>query len=61
MSKKPYESVRMSKGLDRRIVPGGMNVGDVRIFATENPIFQSKNPYLTVSAPGNPQDFSGNW
>ena len=51
----------MSKGLDRRIVPGGVNVGDVRIFATENPIFQSKNPYLTVSAPGNPQDFSGNW
>ena len=29
--------------------------------AAENLIFQSKNRFLAVSAPGNPQDFSGNW
>ena len=29
--------------------------------APENPIFQSKNRFLTVSALENPQDFSGNW
>ena len=29
--------------------------------APENPIFQSKNRFFTVSAPENPQDFSGNW
>ena len=28
--------------------------------AAENPIFQSKNRFLAVSAPENPQDFSGN-
>ncbi len=28
--------------------------------ATENPIFQSKNRFLAVSALENPQDFSGN-
>ena len=34
---------------------------DSQYAATENPIFQSKNRFLAVSAPGNPQDFSGNW
>ena len=29
--------------------------------ASENPIFQSKNRFLAVSALENPQDFSGNW
>ena len=43
------------------IVPGGVYGGDGAIFASENPIFQSKNRFLAVSAPGNPQDFSGNW
>ena len=43
------------------IVPGGVYGGDGAIFAEENPIFQSKNRFLAVSAPENPQDFSGNW
>ena len=43
------------------IVPGGVYGGDGAIFAAENPIFQRKNRFLAVSAPGNPQDFSGNW
>ena len=43
------------------IVPGGVHGGDGAIFAEENPIFQSKNRFLAVSAPENPQDFSGNW
>ena len=32
----------------------------VLIFAPGNPISQSKNRFLAVSAPGNPKDFSGN-
>ncbi len=36
------------------IVPGGVYGGDGAIFAAENPIFQSKNRFLAVSAPGNP-------
>ena len=43
------------------IVPGGGYGGDGAIFAAENPIFQSKNRFSAVSAPENPQDFSGNW
>ena len=43
------------------IVPGGVHGGGGAIFAAENPIFQSKNRFFAVSAPGNPQDFSGNW
>ena len=42
------------------IVPGGVYGGGGVIFASENPIFQSKNRFLAVSAPENPQDFSGN-
>ena len=34
---------------------------DSQYTASENPIFQSKNRFLAVSAPENPQDFSGNW
>ena len=36
------------------IVPNGVYVGDGTIFASENPIFQSRNRFLAVSAPGNP-------
>ena len=36
------------------IVPGGVYGGDGAIFASENPIFQSKNRFLAVSAPENP-------
>ena len=31
------------------------------IFVAENLIFQSKNRYLAVFAPGNLKDFSKNW
>ena len=34
---------------------------DSQYAAPENPIFQSKNRFLAVSALENPQDFSGNW
>ena len=34
---------------------------DSQYAAAENPIFESKNRFLAVSAPENPQDFSGNW
>ena len=35
--------------------------GHGAIFAAENPIFQSKNRFPAVFAPGNPKDFSKNW
>ena len=59
--KKPRESARGPKPFRALIVPGGVYGGDGAIFAEENPIFQSKNRFLAVSAPENPQDFSGNW
>ena len=43
------------------IVPGGVYGRDGAIFAAENPIFQSKNRFLAVFAPGNLKDFSKNW
>ena len=52
---------RGAKPFHTSIVPGGVYGGGGAIFASENPIFQSKNRFLTVSAPENPQDFSGNW
>ena len=42
-------------------MPSGMYGGHGRIFAAENPIFQRKNPFLAVFAPGNLKDFSKNW
>ena len=54
LSKNPEESVRGSKLICTEIVPGGVNGGDGRIFASGNSIFQSKNRILAVSAPGNP-------
>ena len=36
------------------IVPGGVYGGNGAIFASGNPISQSKNRFLAVSAPGNP-------
>ena len=49
--KKPRERAEPFRGT---IVPGGVYGGDGAIFAAENPIFQSKNRFLAVSAPGNP-------
>ena len=55
------ERERRAKPFRTSIVPGGVYGGDGAIFAAENPIFQSKNRFFAVSAPENPQDFSGNW
>ena len=54
-------SAEPTEGLSLLIVPGGVYGGGGAIFAPENLIFQSKNRFLAVSAPENPQDFSGNW
>ena len=43
------------------IVPSGVYGGHRAIFAPENPIFQRKNRFLAVFAPGNLLDFSKNW
>ena len=59
--KKLRESARGPGPSRNSIVPDGVYVGGGTIFAPENPIFQSKNRFFAVSAPGNPQDFSGNW
>ena len=40
---------------------GGVYGGRGTIFAEENLIFQSKNRFLAVFAPGNLKDFSKNW
>ena len=61
LSKKPSESSRGPKPSRIPIVPGGMYGGGGTIFASENPIFQSKNRFLAVFAPGNLLDFSKNW
>ena len=47
-------SAEPTEGLSLLIVPGGVYGGGGAIFATENPIFQSTNRFLAVSAPGNP-------
>ena len=52
--KNPEESARGPKPFRALIVPGGVYGGDGVIFAPENPIFQSKNRFLAVSAPENP-------
>ena len=52
--KNPEESAREPKSSRIKIVPGGVYGGDGAIFAAENPIFQSKNRFFAVSAPGNP-------
>ncbi len=59
--KKPMESSRGPKPSRLLIEPGGVYVGCGRIFAAENPIFQSKNRFLADFAPGNLKDFSKNW
>ena len=45
---------RRAKPFCISIVPGGVYGGDGAIFASENPIFQSKNRFLAVSASENP-------
>ena len=58
--KKPLESSAGLAALSTLIAPSDMCGGRVDIFASGNPISQSKNIFLAVSTPGNPQDFSGN-
>ena len=59
--RRTQESSRGGSPLEPPIVPSGVYGGRGAIFAAENPIFQSKNPYLAVFAPGNLKDFSKNW
>ncbi|MDD7412960.1 MAG: hypothetical protein PUK86_07030, partial [bacterium] len=47
--------------LELPIAPSGVYGGRGTIFAPENPIFQSKNRFPAVFAPGNLLDFSKNW
>ena len=49
---KPTESSRGPKPSRLLIEPGGVYGGCGRIFAAENPIFQSKNRFLADFAPG---------
>ena len=60
-SKNPRRAREGQSPLEFAIVPSGMYGGHRRIFAAENPIFQSKNRFLAVFAPGNLKDFSKNW
>ena len=53
-SKKAQKSAREPKPFRALIVPGGVYGGGGAIFASENPIFQSKNRFFAVSAPENP-------
>ena len=41
--------------------PAACAAGAGRLKAAENLIFQSKNRFLAVFAPGNLKDFSKNW
>ena len=58
---KKQESSRGAKPSRTLIVPSGVYGGYGAIFAAENPIFQSKNRFPAVFAPGNLKDFSKNW
>ena len=60
LSKNPWKSSRGPQPSRIPIVPGGVYGGDGTIFASENPIFQSKNRFSAVFAPGNLKDFSKN-
>ena len=61
LSKKPWRVREGRSSLELLIVPGGVYGGRGTIFAEENLIFQSKNRFLAVFAPGNLKDFSKNW
>ena len=58
---KTHGELERAEALSILIEPGGVYGGCGAIFAAENPIFQSKNRYLAVFAPGNLKDFSKNW
>ena len=61
LSKNPRRAREGRSSLELLIVPGGVYGGRGTIFAEENLIFQSKNRFLAVFAPGNLKDFSKNW
>ena len=58
---KPRRAREGRNPLEFSIVPSGVYGGHGMIFASGNPIFQSKNHFLAVFAPGNLLDFSKNW
>ena len=61
LSKNPRRAREGRNPLELSIVPSGVYGGHGTIFAPENLIFQSKNRFLAVFAPGNLLDFSKNW
>ena len=61
LSKNPRRAREGRNPLELSIAPSGVYGGHGTIFAPENPIFQSKNRFLAVFAPGNLLDFSKNW
>ena len=61
LSKNPWRAREGRSSLELLIVPGGVYGGRGTIFAEENLIFQSKNRFLAVFAPGNLKNFSKNW
>ena len=61
LSKNPWRVREGRSSLELLIVPGGVYGGRGTIFAEENLIFQSKNRFLAVFAPGNLKDFNKNW
>ncbi|MDY2792793.1 MAG: hypothetical protein SOT76_08645, partial [Eubacteriales bacterium] len=58
---KPRRAREGRNPLELSIAPSGVYGGHGSIFAPENLIFQSKNRFLAVFAPGNLLDFSKNW
>ena len=59
--KNPRRAREGRNPLELSIVPSGVYGGHGTFFAPENLIFQSKNRFLAVFAPGNLLDFSKNW
>ncbi|MDD7412806.1 MAG: hypothetical protein PUK86_06250, partial [bacterium] len=53
LSKNPRRAREGRSPLELPIAPSGVYGGRGTIFAPENPIFQSKNRFLAVFAPGN--------
>ena len=61
LSKNPRRAREGRSPLELSIAPSGVYGGHGTIFAPENLIFQNKNRFLAVFAPGNLLDFSKNW
>ena len=60
-AEKPMEARKGRSSFELLIVPGGAYGGHETIVTAKNSIFQSKNRFLAVFAPGKLKDFSKNW